>query len=226
MQLANINNEVTMTSLELVQFINNQRDVGEAELQHRDFTAKVPKVLGLEVCEKFRASYVDSMNRTQSCFKFPKREACLMAMSYSYELQAKVYDRMTELEQKSPKTALELAKEQVLLLEALEEKQKQLTRAIETKAEIGSRREATAMNTASQAVKQVKALEIELDKSKDYCTVKRMEMLYHGQKFNWRMLKDMAANLQLPAIDVFDQNYGTVKAYHKDVWQETYAVSF
>ena len=57
--------EVTMTSLELVQFINNQREAGDAELRHRDFTAKVPKVLGDQVGEKFRASFQDSYGRTQ-----------------------------------------------------------------------------------------------------------------------------------------------------------------
>lgn len=90
---------VTMTSLELVEFINRQRAEGEAVLQHRDFTAKVPKVLGEGVCEKFRTPYVNPQNgQTYQIYSFPKREACLMAMSYSYELQAKVFDRMTELE--------------------------------------------------------------------------------------------------------------------------------
>lgn len=36
----------------------------------------------------------------RSIYTFPKREACLMAMSYSYELQAKVFDRMTALEER------------------------------------------------------------------------------------------------------------------------------
>ncbi|HEY8355727.1 MAG TPA: hypothetical protein VIK69_12025, partial [Methylophilaceae bacterium] len=61
--------------------------------------------------------------------------------------------------------------------------------AIRTKAEIGNRREATAMNTASQAVKKVKRLEIELDRSKEYCTIKRASMIFHGIKFDWRLLK-------------------------------------
>ena len=94
-----------------------------------------------------------------------------------------------------------------------------------TKAQIGARREATAMNTASQAVKKVHQLEVQLDKSKQYATVKRMEMLHHGQPFNWRLLKSAAAEMGIPAIDVFDANYGTVKAYHADVWREVYAVS-
>jgi prophage antirepressor-like protein len=125
-----------------------------------------------------------------------------------------------------PKTPLELAKEQVALYEAIEAKEKELQLAIATKAEIGHRREATAMNTASQAVKQVNRLEIELDKSKEYCTVKRMEMLQHGLKFEWRKLKSAGSDLGIDSIDVFDANYGKVKAYHKDVWLEAYALTF
>lgn len=92
---------VTMTSLELVDFINSQRGEDESELRHDDFMRKAPKVLG-EGVRNFADTYTHPQNgQTYPCYRFPKREACLMAMSYSYELQAKVFDRMTELESSS-----------------------------------------------------------------------------------------------------------------------------
>lgn len=102
--------EVVMTSHELVDYINNHRSQqaeaagvpfpskGFAKLRHDDLLRKVPKVLG-EGVRKFSDTHVDEQNgQTYPGYRFPKREACLMAMSYSYEIQAKVFDRMTELE--------------------------------------------------------------------------------------------------------------------------------
>lgn len=124
-----MNPSVTMSSLELVAFINASRQAGEAELRHADFLAKVPKVLnGGE--RNFSSSYLDIQNKERPCYHFPKREACLMAMSYSYDLQAKVFDRMTALEAlqtprfQVPSTlagALRLAAEQA---EAIEQQSK------------------------------------------------------------------------------------------------------
>lgn len=92
--------QVTMTSLELVEYINDSRKFDEkpVKLRHADFMAKVPKVLGFELSEKFRSVYLDTTSRTLPCYRLPKREACLMAMSYSYEIQAQVFDHMTAME--------------------------------------------------------------------------------------------------------------------------------
>lgn len=93
---------ITMTSLELVEFINGQRREDEAGLRHDHFMTKVPKVLGKDHAPKFRemvqVSIGSGATRQSPIYRLPKREACLMAMSYSYEMQAKVFDRMTELE--------------------------------------------------------------------------------------------------------------------------------
>lgn len=99
----------TMTSLELVDFINASRAAGESTLRHDHFMAKVPLVLGGDA-PKFSGTQTYGNNNTRAIYVFPKREACLMAMSYSYDLQAKVFDRMTELEQQAarPMTQLEV----------------------------------------------------------------------------------------------------------------------
>lgn len=96
---------VTMSSLELVEFINQQRGQDEAELRHDHFMAKVPKVLGEEVAPKFRDYYRASNGKQNPMYRLPKREACLMAMSYSYELQALVYDKMSALERQAQAAA-------------------------------------------------------------------------------------------------------------------------
>lgn len=225
MQLATIDNTVTMTSLELVQFINNQRDVGEPELLHKNFMAKVPNVLG-EGCAKFLADYVHHQNgQTYPCYKFPKREACLMAMSYSYDLQAKVFDRMTELENGvKPKTALELAREQVLLLEALENTQKQLAHAIETKAEIGSRREATSMATASVAVRERNKVLEELGRAQSTATIRAVNKAT-GEHFQFKPLKDYCKAKELDIGYATDPLYGEVRSYPAQAWIEVYGVS-
>lgn len=101
-QIQNNNNtdQVTMVSLELVDYINDSRKFDEkpVQLRHADFMAKVPKVLGIETSEKFRSSYLAGNGEQRPCYRFPKREACLMVMSYSYELQAQIFDRMTAME--------------------------------------------------------------------------------------------------------------------------------
>lgn len=130
-------NMPTMTSLELVDFINDHRKAraetlgvsfpsrGFARLEHYTFMEKVQMVLG-EGAQNFLGTYQDSQGKERPCYRFPKREACLMAMSYSYELQAAVFDRMSALEQPAvrvPQTkseALRLAAEQAEVIERQE----------------------------------------------------------------------------------------------------------
>lgn len=182
----------------------------------------------LPTVASFEASYTDPQNgQIYPEFRLPKRETLVLIAGYSVTLRARIIDRWQELEaQASPvptsfAAALRLAAEQAERMEMLALER---DHAVATKAHIGERREATAMNTASQAVKRANKLAVELDRSKQYATVKRMEMAYHGQQFNWRLLKSAATEMGVPAIDVFDANYGTVKAYHADVWREAYAI--
>ncbi|NWC59522.1 phage antirepressor KilAC domain-containing protein [Pseudomonas veronii] len=96
----------TMTSLEIVDMINKERMQIELNggkkfvgLRHDNFMSKVVSVLGEEGALKFKASYLTPQNKEVAMYSFPKREATLMAMSYSPAISAAVYDKMTELEQ-------------------------------------------------------------------------------------------------------------------------------
>jgi phage regulator Rha-like protein len=205
----------------------NSREIAELTgKQHKDVLYDVRKML-LELnltSADFSLDLPDSYGRMQTAFKLPKRECLILVSGYSIAMRAKIIDRWQELEQVNSMLVIpnfsnpaEAARAWALEYEAR-------IKAEATKAEIGSRREATAMNTASQATKKANRLEIELDRSKEYATIKRMEMLYHGMKFSWRLLKSTSLEMNVETIEVFDQNYGKVKAYHASVWQEAYAL--
>ena len=66
------NKAVTMTSLELVEFINSKREKRDAVLAHSDFLKKVPQVLGEAVAGNFSGYYKDSMNRKGRCARKPR----------------------------------------------------------------------------------------------------------------------------------------------------------
>ena len=100
---------------------------------------------------------------------------------------------------------------------------KQRDQALATKAWIGSKREATAMATASAAKRETQKLQIQLDQNEDWATVKKVEFALGGA-YDWRKLTATSAELKIERIDVPDKNYGTVKSYHKDVWLKAYGI--
>jgi prophage antirepressor-like protein len=67
-------------------------------------------------------------------------------------------------------------------------------------------------------------LQIELDKSKEYYTIKRVGMIngISGEDLSWRRLKGTSQAMEREVKKVFDVNYGNVNAYHLDVWRYEY----
>lgn len=93
----------TMTSLEMVDFINATREPGESLLRHDNFMQKVPKVLSKSYWrfEGMATWIANGGVRQRPTYNFPKREAYLMAISYSHKLQTLVYDAMVAAEAKN-----------------------------------------------------------------------------------------------------------------------------
>jgi phage antirepressor YoqD-like protein len=103
--LTNNNGVATMTSLQMVDYINALRKqespLDYTELLHKSFMEKIPKVLKAAAINFATASYeVNNAKRERQIAVFEKREAMLMAMSYSYDIQASVYDSWEEAEKK------------------------------------------------------------------------------------------------------------------------------
>lgn len=97
-------------------------------------------------------------------------------------------------------------------------------KAERTKAEIGSRREATAMATASTAKREANRLKVQLDRCQQYASVKRMQRAFPGREFKWRDLKAVSLRLGAPRPKIFDANYGNVRVYRGDVWRDLYGI--
>ena len=114
---------------------------------------------------------------------------------------------------KSFKEALFLAYKQQDKIEELEK----------TKAWIGNKREAQAMNIASQKVKEVKKLQLALDLEMSYATVKKVEKAT-GRKYNWQNLKKYCESAGLCWNKAFDSNYGSVNSYPAEAWKNVYGV--
>ena len=67
-------------------------------------------------------------------------------------------------------------------------------------------------------------LQIELDESKEYFTVKRVAKINRisWKSLNWRKLKNVSQAMERDIRKVFDANFETVNAYHIDVWMHEY----
>ena len=171
--------------------------------EHKNVLADVRAMLeGLEIePAEFSAGYKDGKGETRPCFNLPKRECFILVSGYNLKLRAAIIDRWQELENQS-KPALPTT--YIAALEALvaSEKAKEL------------------------ALLQVDELQVELDESRAYCTIKRFAFFnkVDWKDLSWKKLK--AAHIRITGEDVhkiFDANFPDgVNAYHKEAFSEVY----
>lgn len=226
MNLVNISSKETITTLQLRDMINGARvAAGEPEISNSHFIDRVMDELDLSLEDSNYFTIPHEQNqKPQKAFVLNLEQATLVGMRESKGVRRAVLDVLKEMANPVPQTYIGALKALVAAEEAKEAALQIANQAVATKAEIGNRREATAMNTASQAVKQVAKLEIELDKSKEWATIKRMEILHPTMKFNWRKLLSVSNALELDVPKVPDSNYDTVNSYHAKAWLEAYGI--
>jgi prophage antirepressor-like protein len=95
--------------------------------------------------------------------------------------------------------------------------------AIRTKSWIGSNREATAMSTASVAVRKVKKLETQLRQATNHATIVAVESKTKA-KYRYAELRRYCTGKELDIINVPDKRYGSVKSYPAEAWLAVYDI--
>jgi len=219
MKLALSNKQQTMSSREIATLTKKEHFHIKRDIE------TMLKELEIDV-SSFGYTYPDSYGRVQTEYLLTRELSLTLVTGYGVRCRHAINVRWLELEADGVKPAFVIPdfSKPAQAARAWAEQYEARQLAEETKAERGSRLEAMPVNTPSQAVKKATRLEVELDKSKQYATIKRMGMLCHGQVFSWSTLKSASADVGIPAISVFDANCGTVKAYHAEAWREAYAL--
>jgi phage anti-repressor protein len=145
------------------------------------------------------------------------------ARAYFIECERRAVAALTLPDFTNPATA---ARAWADAVEAQQQARIERDRAIATKAEIGTRREATAMARASVAVREVNRLKAELGRAQTHATIIAVERAA-GRKFGmqgWRPLRKWCeAHGQAPQ-SVHDDRYGEVKAWPADAWGNVYGI--
>lgn len=222
LQILDTTTAMTMSTVEIAELTNKRHD---NVMRKANELADKGIITAPQIEELYTGNNGAGLKRT--VYHLNKTESLNLVANLSPEFTARIIDRWQELENKTSlptdyPTALRAYADEVEKRMIAEQQARQ---AIETKAWIGSKREATSMATASVATRKANKLQQELDKSKEYATIKRMQLQYHGLIFSWGELRKASTEMGLPPIDVYDVNYGTVKAYHKNVWFEVYALT-
>lgn len=220
----------TMSSLEIAGLTGKRHD-------HvlRDIRSMLSELYGADRLPSFEET-VERPNPSggasikSPAFRLPRREVEILVTGYSITLRAKVIDRLRELESEVARPR-ELSRLELIQMALAAEQEKirieaERDHAIATKAQIGSKREASAMATASAAVREVNRLKGELGKNSKHATVIAVERAT-GKRFPknaYVALRRWCKRNNAQAVDVVDERYGSVKAWPAGAWLEAFDI--
>lgn len=226
----------TTTSIKLMNFVNEARaEFNEAAIRHSDLAIKCRDELdgeyyGISVVKNSRGPATEVILMTVDQCK-------LVAMRESKSVRRRVLARLNELEAKAAGPDLTTDESKLLMIQGLAAKQLALLadnkriqlerdKAIATKAQIGSKREATAMATAAAAKRQTDKLKEQLGFCAKHASVIAVEKAT-GKKFatqDWRKLRAWCLKHGVMAITVPDTRWGEAKAWPAGAWLEMFGV--
>lgn len=140
-ELINIQNEITMTSLEIAELTGKQ---------HGHIVRDIEEQLGqLGGLSKFGDTYQHPQNKqTYKMYRLPKREVLILISGYSVQLRAKIIDKLEELEKQVKAQTPQLPQTYLEALESLVESEKR-NQALQAKIDEDKPKVAFADSVAS-----------------------------------------------------------------------------
>lgn len=212
---------LTMSSLEISELTGKLHKNVIADIRN------MLKALSIQPAE-FSARYIDAQGKSRECFNLPKRESLILVSGYDINLRAKIIDRWAELEAITALPDLSTHKGTLQALKSLTEQTMTILaerdHAIATKAEIGSRREATAMATAARAQRQSELLLDELGRSHKFATIIAVKNKT-GTEYDWAPLRRWCKENGRKPVKVPDKRYGEVMSWPAESWMEVYNIN-
>ena len=230
------NSAKTMSSIVLLEIVNEFRaEFGEPLVRHNVFVSRCRDELDGEPYKVFVESAKGHAPAFEAIAMTPD-QCKLVAMRESKGVRRRVLARLNQLEdEKTGRPDLSTDEGKLLMIQDLATKQlalladnklitAQRDHAIATKAQIGDKKVATAMATASAKAREVKRLEHELGYSQHHATILQVESKL-GREFDFHPLRRWC-NLNKVAPDtVPDKRYpGGVKAWPASAWMAEYGV--
>jgi len=173
--------------------------------------------------------YTDAKGEERPEIRLNKSQALFVASRFDAVLHARVQKRWEDLESDSKKLMVPQDLPTALRMYANEVEQKQLAitqrdEAVRTKAEIGTRREASAMGTASAEKRRANKLEDEIGRGKNWKetrTIAWVKTYFAISRGMWsvlgRQLTKLSTDIDCTVEKVESSRYGLVNAYHVDV---------
>lgn len=215
--------------------------------EHRNVLADVRNTIA-KCSESFSAlnfqlaEYTDEQAKPRPMYLLSKDGFMMVAMAYTTPEAMRIKEayiaRFNDMERELagrnpslPQTyadALRALAAEVEIRQAVEQQkalaESQRDEAIRIKSQIGTRREASAMATASVAVRRAAALEDELGRGRDYKTVKAIPWFREvfadtppAYQVAGRKLSELSRRMDCAVREIEDSRFGSVKAYHVDV---------
>lgn len=228
MNMVQSSNAVSMSSVELLELVNDARaDAGEPKIRANVFADRIKDELD---GEHYKSFVVQNLNGTQSeVFDLTRDQCALVSMRESKSVRRKVLAKLNALESKlsQPIAMPSYAESLRLLADQIEETARVTAErdlAVATKALIGSKREATAMATAAKASREAAKLRDQLGFNCRHATILAVEHATGGE-FAFLGLRRWCKANGVTAETVPDKRYPAgVKAWPAAAWMAVYGI--